>query len=386
MENRRSSLPFLEVIEGLKNLKRAGWVEREVPEPESVSDHMYRMAWFCIAHPELESEHMDKAILMCLIHDIGETTAGDITPADGIDAKTKHIRERLGVEFLSLLLKPSNPYWASKMVEVWDEYEEGTTRVAKLVHQIDKLECLHQALIYLKRHQGKTDFQKSFASFKELRKKISDPWLSADADAILGEWNALTNKEQQASTNVVFVIGGPGVGKGTLCARIAEELNFTHVSVGDLLREEKDNPASEFGSFIRKSIQESVIVPPYLTMRLLKDRVQAIQSQDRGVLVDGFPRSIEQAVAFEREISDTYMTVCLECSPETMIRRVQARSGSSNRDDDDLVTLKKRLATFSSTNDAIVKYLSKNKMARVDAARSSDEVFASVKELLVREL
>ncbi|KAK1471428.1 cytidylate kinase [Colletotrichum cuscutae] len=363
MENRKSSLPFLEVIEGLKNLKRAGWVEREVPEPESVSDHMYRMAWFCIAHPELESEHMDKAILMCLIHDIGETTAGDITPADGIDASKKGC--------FSLL---------------WDEYEEGTTRVAKLVHQIDKLECLHQALIYLKRHQGKTDFQKSFASFKELRKKISDPWLSADADAILGEWNALTNKEQQASTNVVFVIGGPGVGKGTLCARIAEELNFTHVSVGDLLREEKDNPASEFGSFIRKSIQESVIVPPYLTMRLLKDRVQAIQSQDRGVLVDGFPRSIEQAVAFEREISDTYMTVCLECSPETMIRRVQARSGSSNRDDDDLVTLKKRLATFSSTNDAIVKYLSKNKMARVDAARSSDEVFASVKELLVREL
>ncbi|KAK2014488.1 hypothetical protein LZ32DRAFT_674322 [Colletotrichum eremochloae] len=148
MERLGSPLPFLEVIEGLKQLKRAGWVKRGVPEPESVNDHMYRMVWFCLAHPELKSEDENASILMCLMHDIGEAIAGDITPSDGIDAggeqyqrirdtfliltETKHTREKLGVKFLSILLSRSNPYWASRILEIWDDYEKGETRVAKL--------------------------------------------------------------------------------------------------------------------------------------------------------------------------------------------------------------------------------------------------------------
>ncbi|KAK1981029.1 adenylate kinase-domain-containing protein [Colletotrichum cereale] len=240
---------------------------------------------------------------MCLIHDIGETTAGDITPTDGIDAGTKHMREKLGVKYLSLLLKRSNLDWASKIYDIWNAYERGETRVAKLVHEIDKLECLHQAFIYFKRYKGKHNLEETLTSFKSLREKISDTWLSQQADAILADWELHAKKEKQRLPSIVFVIGGPGVGKGTLCTRIAEKFNFAHLSVGELLREEQDDPASDFGDFLRESIQQSVIVPPYLTMMMLKDKVQSAQSQKKGVLIDGFPRSIEQAVAFEQEVS-----------------------------------------------------------------------------------
>ncbi|KAK2061337.1 P-loop containing nucleoside triphosphate hydrolase protein [Colletotrichum caudatum] len=365
MQRLDSPLPFLEAIEGLKDLKRAGWVERGVPEPESVSDHMYRMVWFCLTHPELKNEEEKEAILMCLIHDIGETTAGDITPASGIDAETKHKREKLGVQYLSLLLKRSNPYWASRMIQIWDDYESGETRVAKLVHQVDKLECLHQAFIYFKRYKENHNLEETLTSFKSLRGKISDTWLSQQADDILKEWELHVKKDKQRLPSIVFVIGGPGVGKGTLCTRIAEKFNFAHLSVGELLREEQNDPASDFGDFLRESIQQSVIVPPYLTIMMLKDKVQSIQSQNKGVLIDGFPRSIEQAVAFEQEISGKYSTIYLDCTPEAMTERIRGRSGSSQRDDDNLVTLQKRLATFSRTNDAVVDHISKNTIRTV---------------------
>ncbi|KAK6223020.1 cytidylate kinase [Colletotrichum tabaci] len=266
-----------------------------------VEKHIWRLLYWVRHDRKLRHEDENKAVLMCLIHDIGEITAGDITPADGVDPERKHLEERLGLTYLSYLLKASNPYWASRILGIWHEYESGVTRVAQLVRQVDKLECLHQAFIFLKRYKGQRKLEATMKDFKDLRKKISDPWLSAQADFVLADWALLEKKEQQRSPGIVFVIGGPGVGKGTLCARITENFNFAHVSVGDLLREEQNNPESRFGDFIRESIQNSVIVPPPLTMMLLKDKVEAIQSQNKGVLIDGFPRSIDQAVAFEQE-------------------------------------------------------------------------------------
>lgn len=82
----------------------------------------------------------------------------------------------------------------------------------------------------------------------------------------------------------------------------ANKFGYDHISVGDLLREEKDKPGSVFGAFITESIQNSVIVPPSLTLMLLKNKMQKVQGEGRGVLLDGFPRSVSQAVAFEQEV------------------------------------------------------------------------------------
>lgn len=198
------------------------------------------------------------------------------------------------------------------MPAVWLEYEKGESRVANIVHQVDKFECLHQAFIYQRRHRGN-----NLSEFRGLRNKITDPWLAKEADMILTEWDAI-EQNTGSNTSIIFMIGeqilktigyrltllgGPGVGKGTQCSRITEEFNYEHISVGDLLREEQNRPDSIFCDFIRDSFRDSVIIPPDLSMLLLKDRIQTIRSQNKGVLIDGFPRSVGQAQAFEQWVS-----------------------------------------------------------------------------------
>ena len=76
-----------------------------------------------------------------------------------------------------------------------------------------------------------------------------------------------------------------------------------HISVGDLIREEAKVHASAFAGFINDSLQHSVIVPADLTIRLLKRRIH--EGQDRGTrifIIDGFPRSLDQAHSFEEKV------------------------------------------------------------------------------------
>ncbi|XP_078733524.1 UMP-CMP kinase-like [Lampetra fluviatilis] len=69
---------------------------------------------------------------------------------------------------------------------------------------------------------------------------------------------------------VVFVLGGPGAGKGTQCEKIVETFGYTHLSAGDLLRAERSRKGSEFGTLIEKCIREGSIVPVEITLALLK--------------------------------------------------------------------------------------------------------------------
>lgn len=281
------------------------------------------------------------------------------------------------MKYLSCLLKQSNPEWADRLPQVWLEYEKNDNDVVRIVHDIDRLECLHQALIYRKRYRGKHDLNE----FRTLRDKISDKWLSAQANQIIEEWDALDQGEA-SKTDIIFMIGGPGVGKGTQCAKIIQDFNVEHISVGELLREEQKNPNSVFGEFIKESIANSVIVPPPLSIMLLKSRIQAIQAKGKGVLIDGFPRSIGQAVAFEQEISDKYSTIALDCSPEAMRERVKVRAQTSGRDDDNANSMEKRLKTFNDSNREVLEHLSHNCLRKVDASGNDVEVYEAVKKTI----
>lgn len=96
------------------------------------------------------------------------------------------------------------------------------------------------------------------------------------------------------------LLGGPGVGKGTQCDRIAKEFDFHHICVGDLLREEAKSPTSPYRDFIPESISKSVLLPAQLTTMLLKREMGRVQADGaRRFLLDGFPRNVAQAVNFE---------------------------------------------------------------------------------------
>ena len=94
-----------------------------------------------------------------------------------------------------------------------------------------------------------------------------------------------------SKVSVVYVLGGPGAGKGTQCANLVRDYGFTHLSAGDLLREEQDRKDSEFGSLIKQNIKEGIIVPMEITVQLLENAMTAdLEKKEDGkgrFLIDG---------------------------------------------------------------------------------------------------
>lgn len=93
----------------------------------------------------------------------------------------------------------------------------------------------------------------------------------------------------QDQATVIFVLGGPGAGKGTQCANLVRDYGFAHLSAGDLLREEQDRPGSQYGEMIRQLIKEGTIVPMEVTVRLLENAMGR-EMKDKGkhkFLIDG---------------------------------------------------------------------------------------------------
>lgn len=88
---------------------------------------------------------------------------------------------------------------------------------------------------------------------------------------------------------VIFVLGGPGSGKGTQCALLVRDYGFKHLSAGDLLRAEQDRSGSEFGELIKEYIKDGKIVPMEVTIQLLENAIgESMQQEEKHkFLVDG---------------------------------------------------------------------------------------------------
>lgn len=88
---------------------------------------------------------------------------------------------------------------------------------------------------------------------------------------------------------VIFVLGGPGAGKGSQCARLVQDFNMYHLSVGDVLREERDTPGSEYGELIARNMEAGRIGPMEITITLLERAMRAALWKHRVkvFLVDG---------------------------------------------------------------------------------------------------
>lgn len=188
--------------------------------------------------------------------------------------------------------------------------------------------------------------------------------------------------------SVVFVLGGPGAGKGTQCANIVNDFGFVHLSAGDLLREEQKNPESKYGELIASYIREGKIVPQEITIALLQRAMkQAIA--DRGItkfLVDGFPRKMDQAIKFEDEVAISKFTLFFECPEQVMLRRLLERGKSSGRTDDNAESIKKRFRTFEETSMPVVKYFeTADKVEKVHCDQPKDNVYQQVRDIFIQK-
>jgi len=184
---------------------------------------------------------------------------------------------------------------------------------------------------------------------------------------------------------VIFVLGGPGAGKGTQCANLVRDYGFAHFSAGDLLRAEQARPDSEFGELIKTYIREGKIVPMEVTVALIENAIRDELNKKAGkrFLIDGFPRQMDQGLKFEEDVCPSKMVLFFDTTEEVMLKRLLKRAETSGREDDNMESIRKRFRTFVETSMPVVDYYEKQgKVVKVDASKSIDEVYQEVKKKL----
>jgi len=175
---------------------------------------------------------------------------------------------------------------------------------------------------------------------------------------------------------VVFVLGGPGAGKGTQCELLNAEYGLVHLSAGDLLRKEASKD-TKLGGKISQILAEGQIVPSEVTVELL---LNAMKEQEGPFIIDGFPRNLENLDAYEKQGGDCEFILFFELEEEEMCKRCLERGETSGRSDDNIETIKKRFRTFREQTMPVIDDLEKRGLVRrVSATASPDGVFKLVK-------
>jgi UMP-CMP kinase len=194
-------------------------------------------------------------------------------------------------------------------------------------------------------------------------------------------------REPLPKLNVVFVLGGPGSGKGTMCSLAEAQLGWTHLSMGDLLRAERE-AGGETAATIEKYITAGELVPNEITVTVLKEAMESA-ARLRGqtnFLLDGFPRSLDNMdgwyEVFGREAELPEM-LYFECPYDVLEKRIQGRAKYSGRSDDNAESMKLRFDTFKAlTLPTLELFRSKDKVVEVDASQRKEQVYALVAKSL----
>ncbi|XP_055857500.1 uncharacterized protein LOC129920251 [Episyrphus balteatus] len=192
-------LHFMELVGNLKHTKRTGWVLRDVDDCESISGHMYRMSMMTFLLEETEGLNRIRCMELALVHDLAESLVGDLTPFCGVAKEDKKAMELKAMADICKLVEPRG----KRIMELFEEYEEGQSAESKFVKDLDRLDMVMQAFEYEKRDNCLMKHQEFFDStegkfqhpfIKKLVKEICDQRKSlVEANVIAkGELNLKT--------------------------------------------------------------------------------------------------------------------------------------------------------------------------------------------------
>ncbi|KAL7674243.1 hypothetical protein ACOME3_000522 [Neoechinorhynchus agilis] len=169
--------------------------------------------------------------------------------------------------------------------------------------------------------------------------------------------SALKNKP------VLILFGGPGSGKGTQCAKLAERYNALHISSGDLLREEIQS-SSDLGKELSKIMAEGKLVPMKTVLNMILKKMVSEAGNYNGFLLDGYPRELDQAIELEKHIGEPTLLISFEVPDKVMIERLLGRAKTSNRVDDNMETIQKRLTVFHQQTMPVLNHYEQKKVVR----------------------
>uniref|UniRef100_A0A915DJ35 Uncharacterized protein n=1 Tax=Ditylenchus dipsaci TaxID=166011 RepID=A0A915DJ35_9BILA len=182
---------------------------------------------------------------------------------------------------------------------------------------------------------------------------------------------------------VVFVLGPPGSGKGTLCGALSQHFGFVHFSIGDLLRAECQKPESKLRDEIVAHMQNGTIVDSRISVKLLKKAIFS-KVQSNKFVIDAFPFNQQNLDAWTNQELDkelyvpfvVYLDVPLDVCADRCISRNQGRV------DDSKECIEKRMLTYISQSQRIIEHYKKLNMIHIiDASKTANEVFNAAEKL-----
>lgn len=180
----------------------------------------------------------------------------------------------------------------------------------------------------------------------------------------------------------IIICGAPGSGKGTQSDFLVKKYNLTHLSTGDLLRSEIAKK-SALGKTIDSYISQGNLLPDDMMLELLMQEIKNKPAESNGIILDGFPRTVAQAEAFEKIMSEygkkTDLLIDLQVANEELVSRLLKRGETSGRSDDNLETIKKRLDVYEQKTRPVNDFYKKlNKYVGINGMGQLDEIFARI--------
>eukprot|EP01059_Diplonema_ambulator_P017965 TRINITY_DN30119_c0_g1_i1.p1 TRINITY_DN30119_c0_g1~~TRINITY_DN30119_c0_g1_i1.p1 ORF type:complete len:244 (+),score=37.93 TRINITY_DN30119_c0_g1_i1:51-782(+) len=180
--------------------------------------------------------------------------------------------------------------------------------------------------------------------------------------------------------HIIFVLGGPGSGKGTVCASIVDDYGCVHISVGDLMRQEV-RYNTEVGKQIADYVADGCLVPTDIVVSLLGKEVEK-HGHSKTILIEGFPKDLAQAIRFEKTVYECARVVSLEAPSSVLESRLHNRGAYSHRSDDTPAAISSRLDIYMTKTRPVLEYYDAlGKLFMVDGTQSEGLVKAELAPL-----
>ena len=190
------------------------------------------------------------------------------------------------------------------------------------------------------------------------------------------------------SLEVLIFLGPPGSGKGTQAEILTEKLNLNHLSIGDLLRENIEKN-TELGKLASDYVRSGELVPDELIIDLMDSYFTSVKNKNdiSGIILDGFPRTIKQAIALEDKIKQLNVSIKAVVNLDISDQKILNRLAGRGRDDDKPELIKNRLKVYRNQTKPLLEFYNKRSLLdSINGDQAETDVSSEIINVLKAEV